>query len=569
MIRRVLYSLIPLVCLLVFGFFLYEIRHTSIVFDRGVQLYAYTPFSNAFHTWQLDPVISIVTNLLGMSADTVGLLKTNSFISLLTLLILVSGVGVLLLSEDSCSWKEAFGKTLPLAIILLIFGFNPITYASLCWIPWIFVVLRFSRSIWWKLILGSLFTALAAAASGVLGLFFLPFIFFLEKVEVRSFRSFFVIVSIIGCLAFSLHTGTTEIPNYPSDGHLVTDDGVPGHIRPLTTDAPPIPIINRHLEKRSLGALVTVSLCSLLLLFPLAQNRSLHFGMLIGTLALFLDTVVAEEFSLIAPLQTLRRVIPGGFWVAPAATLFAALLLSLSLFSRSAIATFVSLSVLSWILFFSPHHELGVAGLLLTEEDERVIQLSLSQESEERRDLFLSPSFALIRDYSLHPERVIRPKEIDFTQPNIPLKEVELTLQEGSLGEIGNLSDEDPQTRLRIGSGGQQGGEFLCVELNDKHRAISALSLELGRFPTDFPRGLRLYEGSQCEEIQSNPLRLQEYTPWEGPILFTDKGYPYYGKQSQIELKTRSHPQAVRLEQTEESFFDWSIAELRVFTEAR
>lgn len=534
-----------------------------------MQLYAYTPFSNAFHTWQLDPVISTLTSLLGMGADTVGLLKMNTFISLLTLLILVSGVGALLLSEESPSWREAFGKTLPLVAVLIIFGFNPITYASLCWIPWIFVALRFSRSVLWKVMLGSLFTLLASAASGALGLFFLPFLFFIERVDGRALRSLLVLVSIIGGITFSLHTGMTEIPHYPSDGHLVTDDGVPGHIRPLTTDAPPIPIINRHLEKHSLEVLTTVLLCSLLLLFPLARHRSLHFCLLVGTLVLLFDTVVAEEFSLIAPLQTLRRIIPGGFWIAPTATIFAALLLALSLFSRVAISTFASLPILGWILFFSPQHELGVAGLLLTEADERVIQLSLSQESEERRDLFLSPSFALIRDYSLHPERVIRPKEIDFTQSHIPLEEIEIAVQEGSLGEIEHLTDEDPQTRLRVGSGGQKGGEFFCIELKEEGRAISALSLELGGFPTDFPRGLRLYEGSRCKDLSSHPSQIQEYIPWEGPILFTDEGYPYYGNQSQIELKTKSHPRAVLLEQTEEIFFDWSIAELRVFAEPR
>jgi hypothetical protein len=146
---------------------------------------------------------------------------------------------------------------------------------------------------------------------------------------------------------------------------------------------------------------------------------------------------------------------------------------------------------------------------------------------------------------------------------------MEITVQEGSHGEIGNLTDEDPQTRLRVGSGGQKGGEFFCVELKDKHRAISALSLELGGFPTDFPRGLRIYEGPQCKDLPSHPSEIQEYIPWEGPILFTKEGYPYYGNQSQIELKTRSHPQAVLLEQTEEIFFDWSIAELRVFVEPR
>ncbi|MGA1192478.1 MAG: hypothetical protein ACO3XO_09375, partial [Bdellovibrionota bacterium] len=465
MIRRVLYSLIPLVCLLILGILLNEIRHTSIIFDRGVQLYAYSPFSNAFHTWQLDPVISTITPLLGMGADTVGLLKMNTFISLLSLLILVSGVGALLLSEECPSWKEALGKTLPLVTVLIIFGFNPITYASLCWIPWIFVALRFSRSVWWGVMLGSLFSFLASAASGALGLFFLPFFFFLGRIDRKLLRSLFVLVSIIGGITFSLHTGMTEIPNYPSDGHLVTDDGIPGHIHPLTTDAPPIPIIDRHLEKDSLGVVTTVLLCSLLLLFPLARNRSQHLGLLVGVLVLLLDTGVAEEFSLIAPLQTLRRIIPGGFWVAPAATIFAALLLSLSLFSRAAISTFASLPVLGWILLFSPQHELGVAGLLLTEGDERVIQLSLSQESEERRDLFLSPSFALIRDYSLHPERVIRAKEIDVTQPYKRLEEMMITVQEGSLGELENLADNKLRTRLRVGKGGQNGGEFFCIEL--------------------------------------------------------------------------------------------------------
>jgi hypothetical protein len=568
MVTRVLFSLIPLSIVLGISFFIEEWRYTSLIFERENELQAFTHFTNALHAWQLDPLMTPIADLLGWSDPSMGILGKNAVLSLSYFFILVSGLGALLLQEDKHDLRVAAAKALPLIAILIIFGLSTVTYASLCWIPWIFVALRLFQSLYWRLFLASIVTLLAGAAAGTLGLLFLPpLLLFFGSTHSFTPRIILASLSILGCLMFSIDTGSLHEPQYPNDAHLVADDGIPGHVHPLTSSAPAIPFIDRNLEKTTLRPLMVIMLCSLLLLYPLARNKRTHLAFIGIALILVLDTAVAEELSLIAPVQTLRRIIPGGFWIAPASTLLAITLVLIAIFSRSIIAATTSLALIIWASFFGPTYETRVAGTLLTAEDHELIQLVSPQNQKPIQNLILSPSFSLIKNYHITPEKLSSlMRDEAFQEADIQLPELNIVVSEGSLFDKKNLFDQNPQTRSRIGESGQKGVEYICIELIDQGRFISQVFLSLGGFPTDFPRGLRIFEGARCETLPSDSAQIQEFIPWEGPIRTTTEGYLYYGKQSEVTFQTKGQTQAVLIQQTEKSFFDWSIAELKVST---
>ena len=172
--------------------------------------------------------------------------------------------------------------------------------------------------------------------------------------------------------------------------------------------------------------------------------------------------------------------------------------------------------------------------------------------------IFATPSNAvvdLVGDWALAPvrEEVLR---------ELPGGELQVQ-SEISQDELGAMIDGDPRSRWHSR---QQGGEWFDITLSAS-RPVRALRMRSGEAGTDFPRGIRiatLLDSGKWETVFEQPH-------WYGPVRWTDDGYPYFGHQGDVLVVLPQKVNTRRLRVTQighESFFDWSVSDLKVSVEA-
>jgi hypothetical protein len=88
------------------------------------------------------------------------------------------------------------------------------------------------------------------------------------------------------------------------------------------------------------------------------------------------------------------------------------------------------------------------------------------------------------------------------------------------------------------------------------------IELAVGGWQSDFPRGVVVRAAETGGELFSQQN-------WCGALRFTPTAEPYLGPQAEVVLPLEQHPpvKKLRIEQVgRERFFNWSIAEIRVYT---
>jgi len=184
------------------------------------------------------------------------------------------------------------------------------------------------------------------------------------------------------------------------------------------------------------------------------------------------------------------------------------------------------------------------------------------------KDILLSPSYHVINlsglwildEKSLFEREGFEPLEPGFAF---------FTDYLGRQGE--DLLALDPANRgIRWGarSTGQRGNEWLHVRFKEPQR-IRGVELVTDRFFSDFPRGILVAAKESCPtQVEAEGFKSVQHLPmWNGPILFTPAGYPYFGGQDQVKIifPAPLTAQCLMFRQTgKSSFFSWSVTELRL-----
>ncbi|MCB0329827.1 MAG: hypothetical protein KDD70_09190 [Bdellovibrionales bacterium] len=552
---------LPSLCLLLTYALAGELRYTSALSIHSGQLHGISFFSNAFSPWSADPITSLVFS--GSYPASEVMLGKEKYLSSFFFLVAALGLGARAALERQSPILFGLVGGLLLSALQIYLGIDVVTIGALCWIPWVLfaVSLREERI---GLTLSCLFIYLSIASSGTAILPLMPALFLATSKIVRPSVSVLALATVLSLAVALPFVPDWTVPNYPGDGHVVSDDGVPGIVRPLTSEASPVPIINRTSERSTLFFPTFLLAIALVLTIPIGKGEDRPLILAIGTLTLitFFDLTLSEDLALINPLQTYRRVIPEAFAPSISTIMSCGILLLIAGLRNSSTSLPIAAVILLGSIFHGFQSNYLSLGSFTDKHSDKLASDAFKASSNIQRIIF-SPSFSVIRQYQLSFEDLTNiPKQETKTQ-TLSGKDFHIVASEGSTVKKRKLLDDNRQTRMRVGPGGQRGGEFFCVELNESLRAVE-IRLSTGVYFSDFPRALRVTEGDNCESIRSAKNAVHTFKPWEGSLLFTTDGFPYFGRQAVVQLRPRNPTRAVLFEQLGKSPYDWSIAEMQI-----
>ncbi|MCB0334007.1 MAG: hypothetical protein KDD55_10945, partial [Bdellovibrionales bacterium] len=132
---------------------------------------------------------------------------------------------------------------------------------------------------------------------------------------------------------------------------------------------------------------------------------------------------------------------------------------------------------------------------------------------------------------------------------------------------LNRMLDGRGKTRWSEKTGNQNGSEWIEISLPSETTAL-ALDLNVGKFSSDFPRGVRVTSWPRvCDKRGEDKGEIvYEQAQWLGSVNFTPQGFPYYKPQNQVIIRFQSAvtTQCLLVEQTSSAPFDWSVTRLRI-----
>jgi len=171
----------------------------------------------------------------------------------------------------------------------------------------------------------------------------------------------------------------------------------------------------------------------------------------------------------------------------------------------------------------------------------------------------LSPSFSIVRKQGLV---TLQKNLIDESKPIFLSDKVSsVKASSGDSKEVAKLIDGDLETEWSTERAEQRGNEW--IEIKTKEAMVfDSIRLDTTQSPVDFPRGLSISIGKNCEnEIFRAPT-------WEGEVLLSEDGFPYYGSQSEMVIRFGSSvtSNCLRIEQIAKDVpLHWSLTEVILF----
>ncbi len=541
---------------------------------------------NQYVMWRSDPVIVWISGLL-TNSEGVGYRPD------LLLNMGVFWIGASLLYYQFCKGRllAILASLVAVTSISITFGLDRVLIESLTWVPYLALVLRMivqasqNTSILLKALqfLALIFLSCRVSASAnQLSLIWISAGWLWASLDGNwksnsRIRYLALLIAFLPALFTPVLAPSASIPDYPSFAHVVPDDGLAGFTRPLLGPDLPLQTINREAVKHG-GYPLLVALLILMAGF-LRWTREpagwpsalLEYSLYAGILSLALDLFLPESLSEVAPLLTLARTVPGWFPFSLDATvaIFAITSIYLILVKRRAI--FV-LAVFSLVLVASaqrfPLNPISSKTAIRAHLRAANHALLSAAQKESAEALLASPSYYVINyfGYDLMQNRL----DIEKATAAESLSKTNFKINSSDKSEarsLARLSDGKDSSRWSPKTGKQTGNEWLEL-VWDEPLTIRGLDLAPGKFSADFPRGLRIsyQEGCSLEEQKSaNYIPLLSYPNWQGPLEFTEQGYPYFGAQSQVRVYF-PEPVLVKCLLVEQTgiteAFDWSVAEV-------
>ena len=502
--------------------------------------------TNAYHLWRVDPLICKITSLSETSSI--------SFVAFACWLVFFAGCGTLFLKFQASRFNSFIIPLLLTGSLHLIFGTNIIIAGSLCWLPWYIYSLSKTRdSIIWHSI-SLVFLLLVFFSANQLTIFvFLIALFIhsqvLDKSELAISHKFGMLVASILSLSIPL----AKTPNYPALSRVVEDDGIPGIIRPLIGPDSPIQIISQASTfEHYFIPVLFVSILSIIFIvkYLYKSDKTPFFILGVLILSLLIDFFGTSHLTSIGPIKSVSRLLPGLSAVALNVFTIAALVVSTIFVLSSNIRSSLILSILFFIsssanYLLSNHQNFPNSDL-------KLVSPSLSIYQKEGKSLLSDPN-----SYR------------EFTR--IPLRKNNAQIQyllDNDQRKLRRILDISEATRWSTGLGEQTGNESLILNLHEPIKA-KGIEINVGKFTTDFPRGLRIYNSDGPTKIiegMTNNL-IKDSDPWQGVIKFTSDGYPYYGSQSEVRtfFKSEQEIKYLLIKQTGTSnSFEWSVTSINL-----
>ena len=519
---------------------------------------------NAYYNWRVDHISRLFIELFSP------LYAANK--PLFRLIILY--VGTLLFTRRLTSQSSL--ARIPLCLIpgitmLAVVGINPIVVGSLAWMPILAVVCsvlltKTNPRAWWLLavvvVTEHCLSANQASPLATLAAYALAIVSNQARGRSMVSRQRTVLVA---CLVFIpmlltvVSTPMPELPDYPRAGRVVPDDGVEGLLRPLIGPSYPFESIHRADVRElydSVSIYVLVASALSIFMFRIIRSepsRTLAMWSTILALGAFLDTTLPEEWSNIAPVASISRLLPWGthYCLTAICLGLAAWLLGMAWIahSRRGVDILISAVALYSIVETSPAIYHPFLSRYATSSDP------------ELKKILCSPSSAVIRHFAYqHPnlmEDLSKMKHI-AKQSSVDLTSAEATI---SMTPSSKAPPSEQYWRWSSRRGKQVGDEVLTIAFHQP-TTLRGIELDSGTYFTDFPRGVEIL-GGPCELEKAKVLF--DIPSWQGSLAFTPHGYPYLSSRSVVRATFNNEEQVSCLfvRQTGRALVDWSVSRVR------
>lgn len=521
---------------------------------------------NAYYNWRVDHISRLFIELFSP------LYSANK--PLFRLIILF--IGTLLLARRFSSRVSLLTiplSLIPVILVLAAVGINPLVAGSIAWMPLLAVVCsvlltKTTPKAWW--FLGVVIVTEHCLSANQTGLLTSTLALLLATlvnqvngrpaVSSRRLRLVVCLVSIPAILTL-LTTPMPDLPDYPRSGRVVPDDGVEGLLRPLIGPSYPFESIHRA-DVRALydtvaAYLLAVSAISLLVTWIRRSEPSRTLAMWSSILALsaFLDTNLPEEWSNIAPVASVSRLLPWG-----------------THYCLTAICLGIAAWLLGMVWITNAKKSIGIAlaGIALysiVETSPAIYHPFLtrytSTSDPELKKILCSPSSAVIRHFAYqHPNLM---EDLAEMKRSAKQSGIELTSSEATItmSPPSTAPSSEQYWRWSSRRGKQLGDELLTIQFNQP-TTLRGVELDSGTYFTDFPRGVEILGGA-CDQSQAKILF--NIPSWQGSLAFTPHGYPYLSSRSVVRALFNHEEQVSCLfvRQTGKALVDWSVSRVRIF----
>lgn len=531
--------------------------------------------TNAFFPWAFEPLLQTVFSRLPHGYDL--------FMGSLLLLSCLGSLELIewLRKEENGTGSKSWLFALLPFVLLMFWGVDTVLISCFALFPWLLRDVLFllsgyapSRKIYFRFILLSIVNSIFCGQIGLAeaGLLFVLGIAIQGGEKARELR-FIVLSLFLPAISRLLITPAPNLPVLPEAGHFVSSWGLVEHYRPLVGSDPNVLAYDwgraRHVYGPwSLVGMIFAALNYLRTKRLETQNsffQTLGLQKVILALAVFimLDTeIVPPLWAKIMPISSFARLIPEYVHL-PLLRLAFGHLIYFILFSE-----LLQLSrqedsfsrVSLWLLAL-----LGMMFNLSHARSQEPTKAFLRNQNEVQNlaDKLFSPAYAVFLNYGfrdvVHALGVVLPEQYHSVRPS-----------DGSLSakfhpEMATKAmDGNPRTRWSSGGGKQSGAEVFELQFfPGQERKLPLLRLDLGYFPSDFPRGLR----TEVRDVEGQICEVRVENPWEGALLISESGYPYFGPQQEVLLRFLGEclAQKVSIRQIgRDKHFEWSIAEIQL-----
>lgn len=520
---------------------------------------------NAYYNWRVDHISRLFIQLFSplYSAEK----------PLFRLIILF--IGTLLLTRRFSNQTSPLLTPLSLIPVLLVLaavGINPLVAGSLAWVPLLAVVsstllVKTNPRIWWLIAVGVITEHCLSANQASPLPTALAFLLALLVNETNGRPSLSKRrATLVACLVFIpvlltvVTTPMPDLPDYPRSGRVVPDDGVEGLLRPLVGPSYPFESIHRA-DVRALYDTVSVYVFTLsllsLLITRVSRSKTARVLAMWGSafaLGAFLDTNIPEEWSNIAPVASISRLLPWGthYCLTAICLGLASWLLGMVWITQTRKGIGITLAVAALVSIFqtSPARYHPFLSRYATTSDP------------ELRKILCSPSSAVIRHFAYqHPSLMEDLAEIKHKSRQAS-GEVTNAVATITMAPTSTPPPTEQYWRWSSRRGRQVGDEVLTVAFHQP-TTLRGVELDSGTYFTDFPRGIEIL-GGPCDQSQARVLF--SAPSWQGSLAFTPHGYPYLASRATVKALFNNEEQVSCLfvRQTGKALVDWSVSRVRI-----
>ncbi|MCB0345236.1 MAG: hypothetical protein KDD66_08955 [Bdellovibrionales bacterium] len=360
---------------------------------------------------------------------------------------------------------------------------------------------------------------------------------------------------------------TPHTPDYPPDARVSIDNILSALPQPYIGPSRQFNCtdFSKYRSALSSHTLRAALLCLLLVLAAYGgryDDRS-RLLLLFSTLILVLvgsDSIIPAEALQYSPLQVISRLVPGLQLLVVPSILYPIAITGLiaalghsqtNLRFEAGMVLVLIISVVDTLsgqtMFgLAPMPQLGAKYPLSS----NVVEFSESAAVVEHFGGWVTqPGIANSRDFE-RLDRLQRGRDFEWTanaQPRPDLAKLAI--------------DGNTHTRWRTVRP-QQPGDWISVKF-DRVVPVVKIVLSVRAAPSDYSRGFKFYtiaaDGTEDLTV--------DHTPWRGPVLWTENGYPYFGRETMVivDLPKQQEIVGFRAVQSAHARFDWTVGEIKLW----